>query len=82
VVLAPTDTAFERAGFVLLLEEAMSSARTREIIEAHVAVLNAATRIDDGSEITTLSGQTFRLDDVELAQQCADNLIIPVHRFL
>ncbi len=82
VVLAPTDEAFERAGLECLHWDGMSSARTREIIEAHVAISRAPARIEGGSEITTLSGRTFRLDDVKLAQQCGDNLLVPVRRFL
>jgi hypothetical protein len=82
VVLAPTDDAFEHAGLECLHRDGISSAQAREIIEAHVAIARAPARIEGGSEITTLSGRTFRLDDVKLAQQCGDNLLVPVHRLL
>ena len=81
VVLAPDDAAFEAAGFNRVPGDGMSAAEARVIIEAHVAP--RPSRLGEGqAELTTLAGETFRLDDLEAARPCGENLVVPVRTFL
>jgi hypothetical protein len=82
VVLSPADDAFEAAGFRRVPGDGMSAIEAREMIEAHVAVVRSSKLIESGTELTTLAGQTFRLTDTKLAQQCGDNLLVPVRTIL
>jgi hypothetical protein len=82
VVLAPTDEAFERAGFNRVPGDGLSPAEARKMIEAHVAVVRSPRLLEDGMELATLSGQSFRLSDTRLAQQSGDNRVVPVRTIL
>ena len=80
-MLAPDDAAFEAAGFNRVPGDGMSAAEARVIIEAHVAP--RPSRLGEGqAELTTLAGETFRLDDLKAARPCGDNLVVPVRTFL
>ncbi len=82
VILAPSDEAFEAAGFYCVPGDGTSATDVRDMIEAHVAVVRSPKLIKGGSEVTTLAGRTFRLPDIRLAQQCGDNLLVPVRTIL
>ncbi len=79
VVLAPTDEAFERAGFERLPGGGISAAQARKIIEAHVAEIPTPGEISEGQTVTTLTGRTLRLSNTARAEPCCDNVILPVH---
>jgi hypothetical protein len=78
VVLAPSNEAFERAGFNRVPGDGMSPSEARKIIEAHVAVLPASANVDEGQSIKTLIGRTLLLEDTKSAQRCGDNVVLPI----
>jgi Fasciclin domain len=78
VVLAPTDEAFERAGFERLPGDGMSAAQTRKMIEAHVAEIPTSGVITEDQTVTTLTGRTLRLSKTALAEHCRDNVVLSV----
>lgn len=78
LVLAPSDEAFERTGLTRLPGDEISAARTRKMIEAHLAPIPARGTIEDGQAVTTLAGRTLRLMNTASAERCRDNLVLPV----
>jgi hypothetical protein len=80
VVLAPTDAAFERAGFERIPGDGISATEARNIIEAHVASIPTRGEIAEGQTVTTLTGRTLRLTNTTLAERCGDNIVLPIER--
>jgi hypothetical protein len=81
VVLAPDDAAFESAGFSRVPGDGMTIREARAILEAHVAIrppVSSPSKL----EVTTLAGQTVRVDDLESAWPCGSNLVLPVRDLL
>ena len=80
VVLAPTDKAFERAGFERIPGDGISTIEARNVIEAHVAAIPTPGEIAEGQAVTTLAGRTLRLTNTKLAERCGDNIVLPIER--
>lgn len=78
VVLAPTDDAFDRAGFDRLPGDGISAAQARNIIEAHVAEIPTPGEISEDQTVTTLTGRTLRLSKTALAERCRNNVVLSV----
>ena len=78
VVLAPTDEAFERAGFERLPGDGISAAQIRKMIEAHVAKIPTPGVIAEDQTVTTLTGRKLRLSKTAAAERCRDNVVLPV----
>ena len=82
LVLAPTDEAFERAAFKRVPGDGISAAKSRRIIQTHVATLPASLTLKDGQELTTLAGHTFLIKEAEQAKACGDNVILSIEKIL
>lgn len=78
VVLAPTNTAFERSGFDRIPGDGMRAADARRIIEAHVAPIKTPGKIERGQAVKTLAGRDVRLTDGERGERCGDNVVLAV----
>ncbi len=82
LVLAPTDEAFDRAGYDHVPGDGMSAAQARKIIEAHAAILPTSRAVKDGQIIKTLAGKTLRLEKAECAERSGGDIILPVAELL
>jgi hypothetical protein len=78
VVLAPTDEAFERAGFNRVPGDGLSPAQARQTIEAHLAALATPGKVEDGQAVRTLAGRDVRLQNTDRAERCGDNVVLAV----
>jgi hypothetical protein len=78
VILAPTDEAFERAAFHRIPGDGMSTAQLRRLIEPHLAPLRKVGTIEEGETVRTLDGRVLRLEKIEGAQHCGQNILLPV----
>lgn len=78
VILAPTDSAFDRAGFTHIPGDGISAAETRKLVEAHVAAIPTPGKIEEGQMVTTRAGQTVRLTNTARAECARDNVVLPV----
>jgi hypothetical protein len=81
VILAPTDKAFEDARFNRVPGDGMSAAEARQMIEAHVAPLSTAGKIEDGQMVRTLAGYSVRLQSAARAERCGDNVVLAIDSF-
>lgn len=81
IVLAPTDEAFERAGFARIPGDGMTAVETRRLLEAHVAPISTSTNFEEGCTVTTLNGNTLTPTNTARSKQCGDNIILPVEEF-
>lgn len=82
VVLAPTDEAFVLAGFAHVPGDGTSAAEARQMIEAHVAILPKAGKLEQGQAVRTLAGCDVRLNNTHGAECCGDNIVLPVDELL
>ena len=79
-VLAPTNEAFEQAGFSHVPGDGLSAVDTKEIIEAHVAVIDTSAKIEEGRILRTLARRDVRLENVDRLERCGNNLLVPVRK--
>jgi hypothetical protein len=82
IILAPTDSAFERAGFDRIPGDGMSCFELLKIVRAHVAVLEATHTLKNKIQVASLSGDILDLEDLTAAERCGDNLVMPTERIL
>jgi hypothetical protein len=77
-VFAPTNTAFERAGFDRVPGDGMSAADARRVIEAHVAPITTPGKIETSRALRTLAGRDVWLRASERGELCGDNIVLAV----
>jgi hypothetical protein len=83
VVLAPTDEAFDRAGFDRVPGDGISATETRKMIEAHLAISPHSLPLDDREALTTLGDRRLVLKDAKLeAVTCGPNVVVPIEDVL
>jgi hypothetical protein len=80
LVLVPTNEAFEEAGFSRLPGDGLSAVDTREIIEAHVVVIDTSAKIEVGRMLRTLARRDVRLQNIDRFERCGNNLLVPVRK--
>jgi len=80
LVLAPTDEAFERAEFKRVPGDGLNPLEAREMIEAHVAAIDTAGKIEEGQIARTLAGRDVRLQIAGPFERCGNNVVVPVRK--
>jgi hypothetical protein len=56
----------------------MGAAEARQIIEAHVASIRTAGKIEEGQAVRTLAGREVQLKNTDRAECCGDNVVLSV----